>query len=248
MFYVHEIHALDAAHGDVFETMLHEKWGPALAAEPGMRLVWCVRSMPGTASYPELITMTAVEDGAALERLGARCRSGDLRELGSELGRHRNDVTTRVLAALEEFNPYSVELDEMPMVHDGVPSEMYIHDFVAPQPGMQRIYEVQIREAFMKMLEMDALADEDVGRIRDHCRRWPRAAEPHGHVDRERPGDLEPARPGEPPSRTGAGFVDERGPQAAATRGSPASFAAWHGRRPADGRPLSARDIASVEH
>jgi hypothetical protein len=157
MFYVHEIHALDAAHGDVFETMLHEKWGPALAAEPGMRLVWCVRSMPGTASYPELITMTAVEDGAALERLGARCRSGDLREPGSELGRHRKDVTTRVLAALEEFNPYSVELDEMPIVRDGAPSEMYIHDFVAPQPGMQRIYEVQMREAFMKMLEMDAL-------------------------------------------------------------------------------------------
>jgi len=157
MFYVHEIHALDAAHGDVFETMLHEKWGPALAAEPGMRLVWCVRSMPGTASYPELITMTAVEDGAALERLGARCRSGDLREPGSELGRHRKDVTTRVLAALEEFNPYSVELDEMPIVRDGAPSEMYIHDFVAPQPGMQRVYEVQMREAFMKMLEMDAL-------------------------------------------------------------------------------------------
>src|SRR5207253_5667236 len=83
------------------------------AGEPGMRLVWCVRSMPGSASYPELITMTAVEDGEALERLGTRTRSGDLRDLSSELGRHRAGLTTRVLASLEEFNPYMVQLDNV---------------------------------------------------------------------------------------------------------------------------------------
>jgi hypothetical protein len=157
MFYVHEIHALNTARADSFEATIRDQWVPALATEPGMRLVWCVRSMPGTASYPELITMTAVEDGAALERLGERSRRGDLRELSSELGRQREGLTTRVLASLEEFNPYAVELDELPLVRDGAPSEMYIHDFVAPQPGMQRVYEVQMREAFMKMLEIDAL-------------------------------------------------------------------------------------------
>ena len=157
MFYVHEIHALDAAEAAGFETLVREQWVPALASDPQTRLVWCVRSMPGTASYPELITMTAVEDGAALERLGSRYRDGDLKELSSELGRHRTGVETRVFAALEEFNPYSVELAELPLVRDGAPSEMYIHDFVAPQPGMQRVYEVQMREAFMKMLEIDAL-------------------------------------------------------------------------------------------
>jgi hypothetical protein len=157
MFYVHEIHALNAARADSFETTIRDQWVPALAVEPGMRLVWCVRSMPGTASYPELITMTAVEDGTALERLGARSRSGDLRALSSELGRQREGVTTRILASMEEFNPYSVELDDLPLVRDGAPSEMYLHDFVVPQPGMQRVYEVQMREAFMKMLEIDAL-------------------------------------------------------------------------------------------
>jgi hypothetical protein len=157
MFYVHEIHALDAAAADDFETLVREQWVPALATDPQTRLVWCVRSMPGTASYPELITMTAVEDGAALERLGSRCRDGDLREPSSELGRHRTGVETRIFAALEEFNPYSVDLGEVPLVRDDAPCEMYIHDFVAPQPGMQRIYEVQMREAFMKMLEIDAL-------------------------------------------------------------------------------------------
>jgi hypothetical protein len=157
MFYVHEIHAVDAARAETFETTMREQWVPALAAESGMRVVWCVRSMPGTAAFPELITMTAVADGDALERLGARSRTGDLRDLAKELGRQRNGVTTRVLAALEEFNPYTVDLDNVPLVRTDAPTEMYIHDFVVPQPGMQRIYEVQMREAFMKMLEMDAL-------------------------------------------------------------------------------------------
>ncbi len=157
MFYVHEIHALDTAQADTFETVLRERWVPALAAEPGAQLVWCVRSMPGSASSPELITMTAVEDGASLERLGDRYRSGDLRELSSELGTHRVDVARRVFASLEEFNPYAVQLDELPLTGDGRPGQMYLHDFVVPQPGMQRTYEVQMREAFMTMLQMDAL-------------------------------------------------------------------------------------------
>ena len=157
MFYVHEIHALDASGAEAFETTLREQWVPALARESDTRLVWCVRSMPGTASFPELITMTAVADGAALERLGGRLRTGDLRDLSIELGGLRRSVTTRVLAPLEEFNPYSIELDDVPLIRDGAPSQMYIHDFVVPQPGMQRIYEVQMREAFMKMLEIESL-------------------------------------------------------------------------------------------
>jgi hypothetical protein len=157
MFYVHEIHALDAPGAQEFEAMVRDQWVPALANEPATRLVWCARSMPGSASFPELITMTAVADGAALERLGMRCRTGDLSEVSMELARHRQRVTRRVLGALEEFNPYTIDLDEVPLVRTDSPSEMYIHDFVVPQPGMQRIYEVQMREAFMKMLEMEEL-------------------------------------------------------------------------------------------
>ena len=75
MFYVHETHALDADTAPSFETVLREQWVPAVADDAGMRLVWCARSMPGTASYPELVTMTAVADGAALERLASTVRA-----------------------------------------------------------------------------------------------------------------------------------------------------------------------------
>ena len=52
---------------------------------------------------------------------------------------------------------FSVDLDDVPLERSDAPSEMYIHAFVVPQPVMQRIYEVQMREAFKKMLEMEAL-------------------------------------------------------------------------------------------
>jgi hypothetical protein len=157
MFFVHEIHALDASEAEWFEAALRDEWAPAVAAEPGTRLVWCARSMPGSAFYPEIVTMTAVADGAALEHFAARLRAGDLRDLSAELGTHRREWTTRIVAPLEEFNPYAVDLDEVPLARTDAPSEMYIHDFVVPQPGMQRIYEVQMRVAFMRMLEIDAL-------------------------------------------------------------------------------------------
>jgi hypothetical protein len=157
MFFVHEIHSVDPAQTDAFETTLREEWVPALAADDGIRLVWCVRSMPAAISFPELITLTAVEDGRALERFGDRMRAGDLRGPGLELASHRRQVATRVLAPLEEFNPYQVDLTDVPLTRDDAPSRMYIHDFVVPQPAMQRRYEVQMREAFMTMLDLEGL-------------------------------------------------------------------------------------------
>jgi hypothetical protein len=156
LFFVHEIHALDPSDADAFAASLRDEWVPALAGHD-TRLVWAVRSVAASISFPEIITLTAVNDGVALERLAERTRDGDLRELSQQLGARRRSHTSRVVAALEEFNPYTVDLDGLPLVRPEAPTELYIHDFVIPRLGMQRIYEVQMREYFMKMLEIEAL-------------------------------------------------------------------------------------------
>ena len=38
MFYVHEIHELDASRAEDFETLVREQWVPALASDPETRL------------------------------------------------------------------------------------------------------------------------------------------------------------------------------------------------------------------
>ena len=157
MFFVHEVHALDPDSADPFESSLRDQWVPALAGDDGTRLVWSARSMPPAISFPEIVTLTAVTNGAALERFGERVRRGDLRDATVELDRHRRNHTVRVMAPLEEFNPYTVDLDELPLVRTDAPAEIYIHDFVVPRLGMQRVYEIQMRESFLKMLEIEAL-------------------------------------------------------------------------------------------
>jgi hypothetical protein len=156
VFFVHEIHSVPGRTGEAFEALLREEWAPALARDDGARLVWCVRSMPGSIGFPELITLVAVPDGSALERLGARVRDGDLRDVALALDDARAGVTRRILAPMA-FNPLSVDLDAIPAEPQPVdaPSEIYIHDFVPPRLGMQRVYEAAMSEILMKMLEME---------------------------------------------------------------------------------------------
>ncbi len=157
MFFVHEVHSLTNGSADAFEATLRDRWMPALAREDGTRLVWCVRSMPGAIAAPELITLTAVADGAALERLGERVRTGDLRDDAEALAAGRRRVTRRIYAPLELFNPLQLDLDAFSGEPGDGPSEMYIHDFVPPRIGKQRAYEAAMRDAFLRMIEQEGI-------------------------------------------------------------------------------------------
>lgn len=157
MFFVHEIHALEPAGARDFEAYLRDQWTPAVAAEPGTRVVWCARSIPGAVSAPELVTMTGVADGATLTRFGERLRSGDLRELANSAPAGRVDRTVRILAPLK-FNDYAPDLASVPLISDGTSNSLYIHDFVPPRIGMQRPYEDAMEKVYLSMMEMEFIA------------------------------------------------------------------------------------------
>ncbi len=156
MFFVHQVHALRPGSAEEFEATLRAAWVPALAREPGMRLAWCARSMPGAISFPEIVTLTAIADGEALERYGTRVRGGDLAGDASALAAQRVKVTTRVMAPLA-FNPLEVELDDLPLESSDGPGEMYLHDFVPPRLGMQRAYEEAMQRVYMAIPDTDLL-------------------------------------------------------------------------------------------
>jgi hypothetical protein len=155
MFFVHQVHALRSSSAEAFEATLRQRWAPALARERGMRLAWCARSMPGAISFPEIVTLTAISDGDALERYGARVREGDLADDASSLAAARVRVATRVMAPLA-FNPLEVAIDDLLLASDDGPGEMYLHDFVPPRVGMQRAYEDAMQKVYMAIPD-DAL-------------------------------------------------------------------------------------------
>jgi hypothetical protein len=156
MFFVHQIHALSSATAAEFETMLREEWCPAVAREAGTKVVWCARSMPGAISFPEIITLTAVADGSALERYGERVRSGDLVAASEALAALRSTLTTRILTPLK-FNPLSPDLAAIPVVGDDRPGEIYLHDLVPPRIGAQRAYEDAMEKVYMSMPDDELL-------------------------------------------------------------------------------------------
>lgn len=154
MFFVHEIHALTPAGAPRYETLLRELWGPALAGDRRTRLVWCVRSIPGSHALAEIVTMTGVADGSALAELGARTRGGDLRAAAATLAAGRVGITRRVLAPLR-FNRYAPDLAALPETPAQPSDALYIHDFVPPRTGMQRSYEDAMEQVFLRALDVE---------------------------------------------------------------------------------------------
>jgi hypothetical protein len=156
MFFVHQIHALSSSTAAQYEATLRRQWCPAVAGEAGTRVVWCARSMPGAISFPEIITLTAVADGPALEHYGERVRSGDLAGESDALAALRTGVTTRVMTPLK-FNPLALELEDVPIEGPERPGEIYLHDFVPPRIGAQRAYEDAMEKVYMSMPDDELL-------------------------------------------------------------------------------------------
>lgn len=154
MFYVHEIHSLRPSGADRYEGMLRDEWVPAVAEDPETRVVWCVRSVPGSVTGFELVTLTAVADGPALERFAERVRGGDLRDKALALAGARAGMARRILAPLR-FTEYAPDLANLPVLADGVEDRLYIHDFVPPRIGMQRPYEDGMEQAFLNSLKVE---------------------------------------------------------------------------------------------
>ncbi|ONH58881.1 hypothetical protein CcI49_19355 [Frankia sp. CcI49] len=154
MFFVHEIHSLMPARAPKYETLLREMWGPALPGGGGTRLVWCVRSVPGSHTLPEIVTLTAVADGPTLVELGERTRAGDLRAAAAALAAERVGITRRVLAPLK-FSRYEPDLATLPATPAEPSDGLYIHDFVLPRIGMQRPYEGAMEQVFLRALDVE---------------------------------------------------------------------------------------------
>jgi hypothetical protein len=158
VLFIHEVHEVAGQAGAALEELLRDHWAPAVARDEDARLVWCARSMPGAVSFPEIITLTALPDGAALERFANRVRCGDLREEADVLDAERTQVTRRILSQLA-FSPLQIDLAAIPTHPEQYreQGELYVHDFVPPRLGMQREYETKMGEVFLFLRDLKEL-------------------------------------------------------------------------------------------
>ena len=77
MLFMHEVHKVRGRAEDEFEAAFRDGWMPTLGAGDDARLLWYANHAHGSGPAYTVVTVTAVRDGAAWERLALRIQKGD---------------------------------------------------------------------------------------------------------------------------------------------------------------------------
>ena len=123
--FIHEVHRVRGKSEDAFEATYRDEWMPALAKGDDARLLWYCNHAHGSGPAYNMVTITAVRDGAAWERLADRLQRGDLREWLQRLDAMRHGVTAKVLRPVE-WSPIQ-EVDFATVPSDGAEHELTIY-------------------------------------------------------------------------------------------------------------------------
>jgi hypothetical protein len=125
MLFVHEVHEVRGAREDEFEAAYRDQWMPLLAKGDQARLLWyCVQAHGSGPAY-NVVTITAVRDGAAWGELAERTQRGDLRQWARDLDELRHGVRSKVLLPVTWSPLQEVDFHIVPV--DGADHELSIY-------------------------------------------------------------------------------------------------------------------------
>ena len=114
MLFLHEVHEVKGTREDEFEAVMRDGWMPMLAEENDARLLYFAHQAHGSGKSYQVVTLTALVDGAAWERLARRIQSGDLQKWMAELDELRRDVTGKILMPVYWSPLQEVDLSSVP--------------------------------------------------------------------------------------------------------------------------------------
>jgi hypothetical protein len=115
MLFVHETHGVNGRYEDEFEAAYREGWLPTLAKGDDARLLYYANHAHGSGVSYNVVTITAVRDGAAWEQLAGRVQRGDLLEWARSVDRLRHDVKAKVLVPVHWSPLQEVDLSTVPV-------------------------------------------------------------------------------------------------------------------------------------
>src|ERR1700728_1739155 len=116
MLFMHETHRVIGRHASAFEDLYRNGWMTELARGDDARLVWYLNHAMGSGPAYQVVTITAIPDGAAWEDLAQRMLGGDLGELTAQLDAYRYEVEGKLItpvywSALQELDLATVPTD-----------------------------------------------------------------------------------------------------------------------------------------
>ena len=146
MLLLHEVHEVKGACERKFEAAFRgnpggpDGWLGALAQRSDARLLYFLRHAVGTGPSYNVVTITAIRDGAAFDRLAERVETGDLRDWACALDDLRHDVHARLLVPLPWSPLREVDLAAVPTDGREHALSLFMEDTVWPDEGRLEAY------------------------------------------------------------------------------------------------------------
>jgi hypothetical protein len=153
VLFMHEVHKVRGRHEDEFEATFREGWLPMLAAGDDARLLWYANQAHGSGPAYTVVTVTAVRDGAAWERLTLRVQKGDLQEWMRNLDVLRHGVDAKLLMPLPWSPLQEVPFEEVPVDSREHEMTLYMEDTMWPYEDKFEEYIVRCGEVYARSLE-----------------------------------------------------------------------------------------------
>ena len=128
MLFLHETHQVVGARQEEFEAAYREGWMPMLAKGDDARLLWYTNHAHGSGMSYNVVTITAISDGAAWETLVHRAQTGDLRPWMRELDNLRHEVTGKLVSPVSGSPLQTVDLAGVPTDGATHPLSLFMED------------------------------------------------------------------------------------------------------------------------
>ena len=125
MLFLHEVHKVKGAEEDAFEASWRDTWMPSLAEGDDARVLWYLNQTHGAGPSDTVITITAIRDGAAWERMARRVQGGDLSKLVADQDRLRHTVDAKLLLPVSWSDMQDVDLAAV--AADGAKHELSLY-------------------------------------------------------------------------------------------------------------------------
>ncbi len=156
MLLLHELHTVAGRDEDAFEDTFREGWMPTLAKTDDARLLYYLKLAHGTGHAYHHVTITALRDGNAYERLARRVQQGDLREWSAGVDRYRHEVKGKLMLPVD-WSPFrDVDLETVPVdgrEHDPV---LFMEDSAWPHEAKLDAYLEAARTHYAPSLEQQS--------------------------------------------------------------------------------------------
>ncbi|WP_231989832.1 hypothetical protein [Mycobacterium sp. 852002-51057_SCH5723018] len=150
---MHEVHKVRGRREDDFEAAFREGWMPMLGAGEDARLLWYADHAQGSGPSYTVVTITAVKDGAAWERLARRIQQGDLRDWIRSLDDLRHEVDAKLLVPLPWSPIQEVPFDAVPTVAREHELCLFMEDTMWPYPDKFEEYIHRCGDVYARSLE-----------------------------------------------------------------------------------------------